>query len=149
MPIAFRTFRPSQSPPCVSILFSLSLFLYFFISFFLYLFRSFVRSFFLSSFLSFFLTYFSPPVLSYSLTSFFHTILPSIFHLPNLGSRVRNDPRPFGGMQIILCGDFFQLPPVALGKNSRFCFDSSVWQSLLGTLQYGIRQYGMLQYGMW
>ena len=26
-----------------------------------------------------------------------------------LGSRVRNDTRPFGGMQLILCGDFFQV----------------------------------------
>lgn len=47
---------------------------------------------------------------------------------------MRNDPRPFGGMQIILCGDFFQLPPVGLGNKNHFCFDSAVWQSLLGEL---------------
>lgn len=29
-----------------------------------------------------------------------------------IGQRARNDPRPFGGIQLILCGDFFQLPPV-------------------------------------
>ena len=45
---------------------------------------------------------------------------------------MRNDPRPFGGMQVILCGDFFQLPPVGLG-GAHFCFDSPIWRSLLGT----------------
>jgi ATP-dependent exoDNAse (exonuclease V) alpha subunit len=25
---------------------------------------------------------------------------------------IKNDQRPFGGMQVIFCGDFFQLPPV-------------------------------------
>ena len=47
--------------------------------------------------------------------------------------------RPFGGMQIIAVGDFFQLPPVFRGSSSHgsdrdderpFCFDSYVWQEL-------------------
>jgi ATP-dependent DNA helicase PIF1 len=51
--------------------------------------------------------------------------------MSKVGSRVRNDPRPFGGLQVILCGDFFQLPPVGLGRNCRFCFESEVWSQLL------------------
>jgi ATP-dependent DNA helicase PIF1 len=44
---------------------------------------------------------------------------------------VRNNPdEPFGGIQVILFGDFYQLPPVgnkAEPETSRFCFESPVW----------------------
>ncbi len=48
-------------------------------------------------------------------------------------ARTLNDSiEPFGGIQIILCGDFFQLPPVSsqplLGE-TLFAFESSAWQS--------------------
>lgn len=49
-----------------------------------------------------------------------------------IGTRVRNDPRPFGGLQLILCGDFFQLPPIGVGKSTHFCFESKNWELLFG-----------------
>ena len=37
---------------------------------------------------------------------------------------IRGNQKPFGGIQLILTGDFFQLPPVtASGKKTRFCFE--------------------------
>lgn len=37
---------------------------------------------------------------------------------------VRNNDTPFGGMQVILCGDFFQLKPVpnSYGDNGEYIF---------------------------
>lgn len=36
---------------------------------------------------------------------------------------IRKSDQPFGGIQLILCGDFLQLPPVvAPGEKRRFCF---------------------------
>jgi ATP-dependent DNA helicase PIF1 len=46
--------------------------------------------------------------------------------LSRIGSLLRGNELPFGGIQIIACGDFYQLPPVA----SRFCFHSEVWQRM-------------------
>ncbi|XP_017891849.1 ATP-dependent DNA helicase PIF1 [Ceratina calcarata] len=40
---------------------------------------------------------------------------------------IRRNDRPFGGIQLILCGDFFQLPPVSKDNTAKFCFQSSVW----------------------
>lgn len=50
--------------------------------------------------------------------------------LSEVGKRVRSDPRPFGGLQLVMCGDFFQLPPVGLGKTCSFCFQSETWKAL-------------------
>ncbi|KAL2313437.1 ATP-dependent DNA helicase pfh1 [Schizosaccharomyces pombe] len=45
---------------------------------------------------------------------------------------IRKDSKPFGGIQLVLTGDFFQLPPVPEnGKESKFCFESQTWKSAL------------------
>lgn len=41
---------------------------------------------------------------------------------------IRSNNKPFGGIQLVLFGDFFQLPPVE--KNSGFCFESEAWKEL-------------------
>ncbi len=44
---------------------------------------------------------------------------------------LRNDPRPFGGLQIVCAGDFFQLPPVTKKrKNPRFVTLSQIWNEM-------------------
>jgi ATP-dependent exoDNAse (exonuclease V) alpha subunit len=45
---------------------------------------------------------------------------------------VREDNRPFGGIQVVLCGDFFQLPPVSRTDEpaARFVVASRAWQEL-------------------
>jgi len=43
---------------------------------------------------------------------------------------IKQSGEPFGGMQVILVGDFFQLPPIAgRGEMSRFAFESRAWES--------------------
>ena len=44
--------------------------------------------------------------------------------------KVREDDRPFGGVQVIMSGDFFQLPPVNRNdsKHGSFVTSSQVWQ---------------------
>lgn len=45
---------------------------------------------------------------------------------------VRDDDRPFGGIQVILCGDFFQLPPVNRNDSRQggFVTGSKAWEDL-------------------
>jgi len=43
--------------------------------------------------------------------------------------QMKRSEKPFGGMQIILCGDFFQLPPVTRGESpeSEFAYKAEAW----------------------
>jgi len=54
-----------------------------------------------------------------------------LFNLLNtVGKFVRKNPKPFGGIQVIFSGDFYQLPPVGNKddlESSRFCFESEDW----------------------
>jgi ATP-dependent DNA helicase PIF1 len=52
--------------------------------------------------------------------------------LDSIGKQVRKNSKPFGGLQIIFSGDFYQLPPVDDRQNedpaaSAFCFESPDW----------------------
>ena len=56
-----------------------------------------------------------------------------IFELLNeIGKAVRKSPLPFGGLQLIFCGDFYQLPPVGNRddqESKNFCFESMEWET--------------------
>lgn len=58
--------------------------------------------------------------------------------------RVRKQQLPFGGLQVVLVGDFFQLPPVA-GKTGQqvveFAFDAEIWNVLRPTVCYLTEQH--------
>merc|ERR1740117_2573650 len=48
-----------------------------------------------------------------------------------LARAIRQNRLPFGGIQLVLCGDFLQLPPIALSADvpRSFCFQSKAWAS--------------------
>ena len=54
-----------------------------------------------------------------------------MFNLLNeIGKAIRKNNKPFGGIQLIFSGDFFQLPPVGNKQEPdthRFCFESDDW----------------------
>lgn len=43
---------------------------------------------------------------------------------------IRENEEPFGGIQVILCGDFFQLPPVSQSGEGRFVTESKAWKKM-------------------
>jgi ATP-dependent exoDNAse (exonuclease V) alpha subunit len=43
---------------------------------------------------------------------------------------IRENDKPFGGIQVILVGDFFQLPPVKQGGSGNFVVFSKVWKQM-------------------
>ena len=52
--------------------------------------------------------------------------------------QIRENDNPFGGIQVILVGDFFQLPPVKVDQTDGidFCFNSTTWEELNLTTIY-------------
>jgi len=42
---------------------------------------------------------------------------------------VRRNQRPFGGMQVVICGDFAQLPPVK--PEGGYCFQAKSWSAVI------------------
>lgn len=50
--------------------------------------------------------------------------------LESIARIIRNNGRPFGGIQLVITGDFFQLPPVPdHGKVAKFSFDAATWNT--------------------
>lgn len=50
--------------------------------------------------------------------------------LEGIARAIRNNGRPFGGIQLVITGDFFQLPPVPdQGKIAKFSFDAATWNT--------------------
>ncbi|MEI6843124.1 MAG: AAA family ATPase [bacterium] len=50
----------------------------------------------------------------------------------------KHNEKSFGGLQVIFCGDFFQLPPVTRGEisESEYAFKSTAWQEAKLTVCY-------------
>ena len=52
--------------------------------------------------------------------------------LEETARRIRGNSRPFGGLQLVLVGDFFQLPPVSRGRaETKFCFQAKAWSKCI------------------
>ncbi len=58
--------------------------------------------------------------------------------LDEIARTLRKSDKPFGGMQVVLCGDFFQLPPVSrMGEpESQFIYRSKSWKDAGFTICY-------------
>lgn len=56
--------------------------------------------------------------------------------------KARKSEEPWGGLQVVFVGDFFQLPPVSReGSRVPFAFESHAWRSLSPTVCYLEEQY--------
>jgi len=52
--------------------------------------------------------------------------------LEYLARKLRGNNAPFGDVQLVICGDFFQLPPVAKhGDSMTFTFDAFTWRKCI------------------
>ena len=49
--------------------------------------------------------------------------------LRTLRRRPMMEEQPFGGLQVIFVGDFFQLPPVSRGAQVQFAFEGEAWKA--------------------
>ncbi|CAE7183572.1 unnamed protein product [Rhizoctonia solani] len=47
--------------------------------------------------------------------------------LARVACLIRKSAKPFGGIQLIVTGDFFQLPPVMKGGQPKFAFEAEKW----------------------
>ncbi len=70
--------------------------------------------------------------------------------LDAIGKQIRgNANQPFGGLQLVLSGDFYQLPPVSLRWGAGFPFSSRAWRNgniIVSELMTVVRQSGDLNF---
>ncbi|KAG8855514.1 hypothetical protein FRB96_007018 [Tulasnella sp. 330] len=52
--------------------------------------------------------------------------------LAKVAMLLRKNTKPFGGIQIIVTGDFFQLPPVVKNSLPKFAFEAELWPECVG-----------------
>ncbi len=55
--------------------------------------------------------------------------------------KIRKNSDPFGGLQVIFAGDFFQLPPVVKNIPAHFAFESDAWASANPVICYLTEQH--------
>ena len=62
--------------------------------------------------------------------------------LDRLGKLIRRNDKPFGGIQVIFSGDFYQLPPVGDGFDGSdlFCFESDRWKETFKDTQICLKK---------
>lgn len=48
-----------------------------------------------------------------------------------LAKIVKASQQPFGGIQVVCTGDFFQLPPVSKTNDAKFCFECAAWKQVI------------------
>jgi len=51
--------------------------------------------------------------------------------LDKVGQGVRRSEEPFGGLQVVFVGDFYQLPPVSKDSGGSFAFQCDLWKSVV------------------
>lgn len=51
--------------------------------------------------------------------------------LHNVAMKLRRNKEPFGGIQVIVVGDFFQLPPIKNCAETDFVFTSTYWNDII------------------
>jgi len=56
--------------------------------------------------------------------------------------KIRDSDEPFGGLQVVCVGDFFQLPPISrMGDMTRYAFESRAWDDIRPLICYITEQY--------
>ena len=64
-----------------------------------------------------------------------------LFDVLNLiAKKIRKNDEPFGGIQLVFSGDFFQLPPIGEDEyTKKFCFESVDWEDLFGSNKVALK----------